>query len=165
MKKWKNPYVLLELDMLASEDEIRKRAETVGNQSEEMALLARSAREALTQNIYKMFPAFLTAVPGLFSMAQELKNLRRFHRKTPQVSEEVLADAFTQSGLDFQASSIRIKDVDLTPVESIQDQLSILDEAEAIRQVQQQAGVDSAPRAEIQAANPGQINIPLLITI
>jgi hypothetical protein len=112
MRNWKSAFVTLLLPPTATSDEIRSREKTIADSNSDASLIARNAREALTQNVGAILSSFLSAVPGLSSLEGDLKMMRRKNRARRDLNDEVLADAFEQMGLKFVQQEVTTADID-----------------------------------------------------
>lgn len=162
MKKWRNPYITLNLDPMASDAEIRSRAETLSDISEESGKICRSAREDLTQNVDKMFPAFLTAIPELASSEEAIKQLRRRNKKLPVINDAILQDAFAQMGLSFTEDEIAIGDVDTSILSRMQQMIGLKQHEATISEAEKEAGIKVAAVKKVASGNKYKIIVPQL---
>ncbi len=162
MKKWKNPYVTLLLGPEATDEEIRLRSQKLADSSEEAPRIAREAREELTQNVDKLFPAFLTAIPGLYYFAEEIKNLRKRNRKPVKLSDDVQAEAFTQMGLSFDAESPTVEDAEKAVLDEIRQNIGIKTHLDEIDAAEKAAGLKKKSKAGLKSIPKTKIKIPHL---
>ena len=119
LRKWNNAYVTLQLDPLSTQEEIRKRAELMGEANQEDKAVANAAKDMLLQNVEKIFSTFLTAVPGLFSLESETGVLRKRNLKMPRLDEAVLQEAFAQQQISSRQEDPSLADANLAIFESI----------------------------------------------
>lgn len=127
IRKWKNAYVTLQLNPLSTQDEIRKRAELLGESHQDDKAVANAAKDMLLQNVEKIFPAFLTAVPGLFSLESEIGVLRKRNLKMPRLDEAVLQEAFAQHQIAARQEEPSLAEANLEVFESIRSRSRLSD--------------------------------------
>ncbi|KAA3661905.1 MAG: hypothetical protein DWQ10_03635 [Calditrichaeota bacterium] len=163
MRKWKNPYITLMLSPTASDEEIRKQEKNfASSNAEKNAKIARAAREDLTQNVNKMFPAFLTAIPGLFSIENDVKSLRKRYRRNPDLSDEILAKGFAQMGLKFEQKELSENEIDTSVMDQLKTKLTINQHKELIDSLSKKS-IEDKQANNIHSNELGKIQIPLLV--
>ena len=124
MIKWNNPYITLKLPPTASNQEI-KEAEKNLSKTVQLIPIVKQAREELTQNVNTIFPAFLTAVSEIVDVESDLKMLRRNNRRSPEMTDEIMKDAYEQLGISTNGNEGIEVVIDNSPLKKLTDPLKI----------------------------------------
>jgi hypothetical protein len=162
MRKWKNAYINLSLSPAATGDEIRSREKAIADSGDEAALIAKTARENLTQDIKNIMPSFFGAIPGLSSPESDIKTLRKRNRARKELTDEILSDAFAQMGLSFVQQEISMDDVDMTVVQNIGKAIDIRNHSTDLKKTVQ-AETDSSQKQQLNTTVGAPLFPPHLI--
>ncbi len=153
MRKWKNPFLTLSLTPATGNKEIQARYNEIKMAEPDQELTARSAREELTQNIQKIIPAFLTAIPDLTLPEKQIKELKKRNRARKEINEELLSEAFSQLGLPAEQRVPTLEDVEFEVIDKMEQGLNLALHAKKRPNINK-SDINIAPAITLNTATP-----------
>lgn len=162
MKKWKNPYITLKICRSASFSEVRKAEKNCGI-SEDDKNIAKAASEELTENVNKIFPAFLMAVDHVISLDAEIKLLRKLNQNSSKLSDEIKNDAFFQMGVLTSSNYGEVIEVDVSKISKILESVNLKTMFDDISKNEKGSSIFKPDPGELKSAFVTPFKIPQLI--